>query len=282
MIGLHITNCQAKKIRANPHVTEEKKRMRSSKLLECCPFPVASLSSTNLLKMAHLSKVNFRGVLVRTKHIAVDDDLKEMDVLCFSETWLERQHTVLSENLPTNNPQIFRLNRYAVPQNANLAQGGAQSPRVTRAAYRVTRAEHSIPFLEAGSVRIHPAADRCITIIIVYRRPQGEDHMGTFQAAMDQILHLNPTDHTIIVGDFNCDGVARQPSKPAAVHGSKRFYAACQATNHRQWHVHRPCLCQHASTSRCQNMLLFRPPCDALEVTCNVNQDIVLCIVVWI
>lgn len=206
MSGLRIIKFDPKKIRVDEKVMCEMDRMRTSQVLVCPCCPILDLLQNKWLKLAHL---NISGLLMKTKYLVKDETLTAMDILCFSETWLETHHEVHIDALPISNPVMFRVDRSLVPHLADLARGGTMI--ASSGSYQAVMVTHMLS-LEAVHVQVVVPNELKISVISVYKRPE-EHNVTSFITGLQNLLDETVSDITVIVGDFNLDVLQGKATK---------------------------------------------------------------------
>ena len=89
-------NFKSTNIKVNTHVVNEMARLSTQTLPSEPVLKVLSLPTDNWVKIAHL---NVHSYLAKRVDIIKDEAMKQADIMCFTETFLQPQQQ-LEHNLP--------------------------------------------------------------------------------------------------------------------------------------------------------------------------------------
>jgi hypothetical protein len=142
--------------------------------------------------------------LAKHEDIIRDEAMKQANIMCFTETFLQPQQQLDDNILPMQDEcVVFRLDRMQSSSD-NLAKGGIMMvcPRSLQPVRIGTRRPPQLEVVGITATSTHSSCRICV--LTVYRRPQ--QLLTTFLSLMDEFLsNLPQIVPTIILGDFNDD-----------------------------------------------------------------------------
>ena len=200
--GLFIKNFKHENIKVSDSIVSEMKRL-STQSLPSEPLPkVLSLPKDGWMKISHLNVSSF---LAKYEDIIRDQAMKQVNIMCFTETFLQPGQHLESSHLPvTEECTVFRQDRIQT-STEDLAKGGIMivCPSSLQPVRMNVPHPPQLEILTVKTSSTHSVGRMCI--IAVYRRPQ--QHLATFLSLIGDYLanlpQIVPT--IIIVGDFNED-----------------------------------------------------------------------------
>ncbi len=197
--GLHILDFCPRKIRCDPSVEEEMKRMQNHAIETELPDPFDKLSDKKL-KMGHL---NIRSLKEKAPDLQDDKIVRKLDILSLNETFLTRNEA-LPDGCFLADMDIFRVDRCAVKGLEDIHHGGVLIAAAKH--LKAIEIDFKISNLEVVGIVIQPSENKegCV-YISVYR--QADMSFMTFSSLMRQIActAVQKSSEVIIVGDFNYD-----------------------------------------------------------------------------
>ena len=199
--GLFIKNFKHENIKVSDSIVNEMKRL-STQCLPSEPVPkVLSLPKDDWMKISHL---NIRSFLAKYEGIIRDQAMRQVNIMCFTETFLQPGQHLESSHLPmTDECTVFRQDRIQT-STEDLAKGGIMivCPSSLQPVRMNVPHPPQLEILNVETISTHSGGR--MRIIAVYRRPQ--QHLATFLSLIEAYLaNLPQIVPTIILGDFNED-----------------------------------------------------------------------------
>ena len=182
------------KIRADSKVTKEMQRLQEKTLQ--IPASLTPTQDTGCLRLSH---INVQGYLTNLPDVLCDDNLRNCDIVCYTETHLNHTQDVSRKCQPNPNFQQFRKDR-----EVDNTKGGVMvhvDPTLQPKVLPIF-----INNLEFVAIEIRSHKGRQLQIVTVYKPPSSLStavFLHKLQDLLDQ-LHTETKD-TILVGDFNED-----------------------------------------------------------------------------
>ena len=207
--GLFIKNFKRENIKVSDNIIVNEMERLTTQCLPSEPVPkILSLPNNSWMKISHL---NVHSYLAKLEDIIRDQAMRQVNIMCFTETFLRPQQLLEDSKLPMQEECIvFRLDRIQT-SNEDLAKGGIMI--VCPSALHPVRIDiQRPPQLEVISITAsstHSNSRMCI--LTVYRHPQ--QPLATFLSLFGNYLAILPQIvPTIISGDFNEDLLSRSTS----------------------------------------------------------------------
>ncbi|ELT89278.1 hypothetical protein CAPTEDRAFT_217397 [Capitella teleta] len=204
--GLHIVDFEPEAIKANQKVMNHMEKMKS-KRLNIDELEIKK--EMNQIIVGHLNAPYFLNKMKDLKSDVMTEILRNVSVMCFTETYLTPDHNI-DTFLLKHNYQAFRsdvpcshdhkgqhgimicANKNLKPKELNLA---------------------IVPELESKTIVIEKSETSSRMIICVLYRPPSQSKQ-TFVEKCEEILNIFPTSvPTIICGDFNDNVECKETSK---------------------------------------------------------------------
>ena len=208
--GLHILNFNPKAIKASQEVKAEMERLNNNLLRYLPPFVATTDSYFNI------ALINIRSIIAKLPDIEQDSVLKSADVVCFTETWLTHDKNLQLPNCQT----IVRSDR----GTANSKGGGVMiAVQNIMQVSQVSNFPLSSILIEATTAILTMPNQQPLLVILVYRSPSVPT--STLVSIMSTLLNQSAasTMHTIVLGDFNDDLLAKPDSRLTSLMSSHGF-----------------------------------------------------------
>ena len=142
------------------------------------------------MKISHL---NVRLFLAKYEDIIGDQAIRQVNIMCFTETFLQPGQHLESSHLPmTDECTVFRQNRVHT-STEDLAKGGMiVCPSSLQPVRMNVTHPPQLEILSVETISSHSGDRMCI--IAIYRRPQ--QHLATFLSLGDYLVtKINSTHH---------------------------------------------------------------------------------------
>lgn len=165
--GLFIKNFNPTAIKTSIDVTMEMSRL-STHTLPTIPLPqVVSLPKQHWMKIGHL---NVHSYIAKQEDIIKDEAMKQCNILCFSETFLNPHINIQQDQLPIpDDCEVYRLDRQHT-DDAALSKGGVMivCPRILQPT-RLQIHAHILNHLETVAITAtSPYTDKMLCVVALY------------------------------------------------------------------------------------------------------------------
>ena len=196
--GLYILKFDPAQIHVDCAVSKEMERMRENPII--CINEMKESDQLHL-KVSHL---NIRGVKSHIDDLTVDPLVKQSNVLCLCETFLQANDKLNGSIIGRNDMDIFRMERTSSVLSENQSGSGGVLLAAQKELSPVHLASNISKHLEYVAVQLKHNSNKLL-IISLYRPPSGK--VNRFLQEIDQVLSDTNAQNSdcIIVGDFNED-----------------------------------------------------------------------------
>ena len=193
--GLQILNYKTTAFRKDKRVEQEMIRLQSRAITFNWPI-IPKLPAKEWIKICHL---NIRGYLNHISDLKQDENICTCDIICFTETHLQKSDVIHTNSQPNKNYIQYRKDRAT-----GVEKGGIVifiHPDI-----KYTTLDLPIPKLEFAATVISPTSHDELIIITVYRRSNSISTQH-FTQMVEKLLSKPQLQgkNIVVLGDFNED-----------------------------------------------------------------------------